>query len=373
MADADFHVHDNADGSKSIFLTGRWSLRGVDNNFTDLCGQIAPFFSNPFTHWDVTGVEQLDSAAAAILWNGWGHTVDKRVSLRPEHAALFELLASIPAYHSVAASNGNMVVVAAQRMYDGYLGFVGHLVEFTYLLGALVLELLYVLRNPKRIPWKEISANVYKGGVTALPVTALVSFMIGIAMSYLMALQLRKFGADIFIINILGLAGIRELGPILMAIIVAGRSGSAMTAQIGVMRVTEEIDALTTMGISRILRLVLPKIVGLVFVAPLLAFWTSAWAIVGGMLAANIELGINMEFFIDYLPRVVKPVTLTLAVVKGLTFGFLVTLIACHFGLRIKPNTESLSASTTSSVVSAITTVILADAIIAIATRSIGL
>jgi phospholipid/cholesterol/gamma-HCH transport system permease protein len=146
-----------------------------------------------------------------------------------------------------------------------------------------------------------------------------------------------------------------------------------MTAQIGVMRVTEEIDALATMGISRVLRLILPKVIGLTLVAPLLVFWTSLWALIGGMVAAKLQLGIGFEFFLDHLPRVVKPVNLSLSMFKGLMFGLLVTLVACHFGLRVKPNTESLSASTTTSVVVAITAVILVDAIFAIFTRSVGL
>jgi phospholipid/cholesterol/gamma-HCH transport system permease protein len=251
--------------------------------------------------------------------------------------------------------------------------FVNHLADFITLTGLLTLEFLYLFRHPRDIPWREISANVYKGGVKALPVTALVGGMIGVAMSYLMALQLRKFGADIFIINILGLAIIRELGPILMSVLVAGRSGSAMTAQIGVMRVTEEIDALATMGVSRTLRLILPKVIGLTMVSPLLLFWTSLWALIGGMVVAFFQLGIGFEFFIEHLPRVVKAANLIIATVKGVTFGLVVALIACHFGLRVKPNTESLSNSTTSSVVASITVVILLDALFAIATRSIGI
>lgn len=372
MADAIFRVEDYPGGGRQMVLSGNWSLREVDNNFADLREQLRPLLADPFVHWDLTQVEQIDSAGAAMLLAGWGYKIDHRMTLQPEQVAQFSLLQSLPKRHSAQAGAGR-VKSWLHRLWDGYLAFVGHLVDFVGLLGALVLEVLHLLRHPHEIPWKEISANVYKGGVMALPVTALVGFMIGIAMSYLMALQLRKFGADIFIINILGLAVIRELGPILMAVLVAGRSGSAMTAQIGVMRVTEEIDALATMGISRVLRLILPKVVGLTLVAPLLVFWTSIWALVGGMLAAYLQLGIGAEFFLDYLPRVVKPVNLSLAMIKGLMFGLMVTLVACHFGLRVKPNTESLSASTTTSVVVAITTVILVDAIFAIATRSVGL
>lgn len=372
MADAAFRIEDYPGGGRRVVLSGCWSLREVDNNFADLREQLRPFFVDPFIHWDLTGVEQIDSAGAAVLLEGWGHTIDNRMELLPGQRAQFSMLAALPTRHSINAGHGR-VKTLLRRMWDAYLNFIFHLVDFIGLLGALALEVLYLLRHPHEIPWKEISANVYKGGVMALPVTGLVGFMIGIAMSYLMALQLRKFGADIFIINILGLAVIRELGPILTAVLVAGRSGSAMTAQIGVMRVTEEIDALATMGISRVLRLILPKVVGLTLVAPLLVFWTSCWALAGGMVAANLQLGIGFEFFLDYLPRVVKPVNLSLSMVKALMFGLLVTLIACHFGLRVKPNTESLSASTTTSVVVAITAVILVDAIFAIFTRSVGL
>lgn len=372
MADATFRVEDHPGGGRRVILTGNWSLREVDNNFADLREQLRPLFADPFVHWDLTEVEQLDSAAAAVLLAGWDFKIDHRMVLQVEHAAQFSLLKSLPRRHSALAGRGR-VQSLLQRLWDAYLGFIAQIIDFIGLLGALVLEVLHLLRHPHEIPWKEISANIYKGGVLALPVTGLVGFMIGIAMSFLMALQLRKFGADIFIINILGLAVIRELGPMLMAILVAGRSGSAMTAQIGVMRVTEEIDALATMGISRVLRLILPKVIGLTLVAPLLVFWTSLWALIGGMLAANMQLGIGFEFFLDHLPRVVKPINLSLSMIKGLMFGLMVTLIACHFGLRVKPNTESLSASTTTSVVVAITAVILVDAIFAVFTRSVGL
>ena len=369
MAEAEFYVRDLPDGAKQVVLTGAWSLRAVQNNFSDLRERLSPFFGNPFTHWDLSQIEQLDTAAAVVLWLGWGRHVDQRMLLRPEQFALFDTLAALPPMHSRAAGR-NTLLEPWRMLWEKYLLFLDHLTGFVNLLGSLLLELFYLLFNPRKIPFKEITANFYKGGVLALPVTALVSCMIGIAMGYLIALQLRRFGADIFIVNIIGLAGIRELGPMLMAIIVAGRSGSAMTAQIGVMRVTEEIDALSTMGISNTLRLVLPKVIGLSLAAPLLAFWTSSWAVFGGMLAANIQLGISMTFFLDHLPNTVRPVTLTLSIIKGLTFGVFVTLIACHFGMRIKPNTESLSASTTASVVTAITTVILLDAMFAVATRS---
>jgi phospholipid/cholesterol/gamma-HCH transport system permease protein len=139
------------------------------------------------------------------------------------------------------------------------------------------------------------------------------------------------------------------------------------------MRVTEEIDALTTMGISRYVRLVLPKVVALTLAMPLVTLWGSSMALFGGMVAANLQLGLSFDFFLDTLPRAVPAVNLLIGLSKGAVFGLLIALVACHFGLRVRPNTESLSANTTASVVSSITVVILVDAVFAIATRSIGL
>jgi len=371
MADANFRV-EGQNNSRRIVLFGSWSLREANNNFASLQNRLAPFFADPALQWDLQQIEQLDSTAAVMLLEGWNYRLDQRMTLLPQQSEQFSALANLPR-RDILRDKPIGLKDMMHGAWDYYLEFVGHIVDFIGLIGSLVLEVAYLLRHPRQTPWKEISANVYKGGVMALPVTALVGFMIGIAMSYLMALQLRKFGADIFIINILGMSIIREFGPILMAVLVAGRSGSAMTAQIGVMRVTEEIDALTAMGISRILRLIFPKILGLTLVAPLLVFWTSCWGLIGAMLAAKLQLGISFDFFIDYLPRAVKPINLTLSMIKALMFGLLIALVACHFGLRIKPNTESLSTSTTASVVVAITIVILVDAVFAIATRGVGL
>lgn len=370
MAAASFNLYQDAQNRKCLQLSGQWSLRAVENDFAELKNGLAPFFTDPFVHWDLLQVDQLDAAGAAILLNGWGNKVTQNVTLKPEQSELFNMLANLamPKSNKTQYDWFSPLAGIGGRVFE----FIQHLKGFIQLLGLLLLEIVYLLRRPQDFPWREFSANVYKSGVTALPVTALLGFMIGVAMSYLMARQLRAFGADIFIVNILGLGIIRELGPILMAVLVAGRSGSAMTAQIGVMRVTEEIDALTTMGISRILRVILPKVLGLTFIAPFLVLWTSFWALAGGAFSANLELGISFRFFFDYLPQVVEPVNLTLSLAKGLLFGFVVTLVACHFGLRIKPNTESLSSSTTSSVVTAIVSVILVDAWFAIAARGVG-
>jgi phospholipid/cholesterol/gamma-HCH transport system permease protein len=241
------------------------------------------------------------------------------------------------------------------------------------LLGGFVLDFARLLRHPLRGPWREISAQVYRVGTQALGITALVGFLIGVVLSYLSAQQLAVFGAGQFIVKLLGIATVRELGPVLAAILVAGRSGSSITAQIGVMRVTQELDAMQVMGISQGQRLILPRVIALAIAMPLLVLWTDAIALLGGMLAANWQLGLSMQWFFSELPDAVGLTNYKISLIKGVTFGAWIAMIACHFGLRIEPNTESLGRGTTASVVTAITGVILIDALYAILFNEMGI
>jgi phospholipid/cholesterol/gamma-HCH transport system permease protein len=214
---------------------------------------------------------------------------------------------------------------------------------------------------------------LYRIGATALPITALVGFLIGVVLAYLMSQQLRQFGADAFIVNILGIALIRELGPVLAAILIAGRSGSAITAQIGVMRVTEELDAMRVMGIAQGYRLVMPRALAMALAMPLISVWTTLAALLGGMLAADLTMGLTPAYFWTALPKAVQLVNLWLAVAKSTVFGLLIALIGCHYGLRVQPNTQSLGEGTTASVVTSITVVILVDALFAVVFKDMGL
>ena len=253
------------------------------------------------------------------------------------------------------------------------MGIESHALGGLRLTGQTALDFLAFLRDPSQAPWRDISGHIYRIGATALPITALVGFLIGVVLAYLMARQLRQFGADAFIVNILGLALIRELGPVLAAILVAGRSGSAITAQIGVMRVTEELDAMRVMGIRKGSRLVLPRAMALALVMPLLAVWTTLAALLGGVLASDLSLGLSPEYFLIALPKVVQLSNLWLATAKSVVFGLMIALISCHYGLRVLPNTQSLGEGTTSAVVNSITMVILVDALFAVLFKGVGL
>lgn len=315
--------------------------------------------------WDLTGITKFDAVGAQLLWKRWGAKLPAGIQLTDSQSALFDVLAEYPVEPSPAAQSTDLL---------GWVRSIGlgmfvaaeHGLGLLRMLGSFMGDLGRFLLRPSRGPWREISAQVYRVGAQALGITALVGFLIGIVLSYLSAQQLAVFGVGQFIVKLLGVATVRELGPILAAILVAGRSGSSITAQIGVMRVTQELDAMEVMGISHGQRLILPRVIALAIAMPLLVLWTDAIALIGGMLAAKLQLGLTIQWFFGQLPDAIGIKNYWISVIKGVTFGVWIALVACHFGLRIKPNTESLGRGTTASVVTAITGVILIDALYAI-------
>jgi phospholipid/cholesterol/gamma-HCH transport system permease protein len=358
------------DGQLCVRLTGSWNLRRLAAA-TDLQQKISLNAANKTLLWDLRSVDVLDSAAALIIWQAWGEKMPALLEIKPEHQGLFDRWQSqsVPA----AEPKTSPFKLFFNSIHQLIWGFWAQLLDLVTLLGQLALDVDYLLGHPRAIPKTEVSITMYDAGVRALGITALVGFLIGIVLSYLSALQLKTFGAEIYIIDILGLSIIRELGPLLAAILVAGRSGSAMTAQIGIMRVTEELDALSAMGISHSLRLILPKVTALTIVLPLLSAWTSASALIGGMFSAQTTLDISYQQFLVKLPDVVPLLNVFIGLGKSAVFGLFIALIACHFGFRIKPNTESLGSETTNSVVASITVVIMIDAMFAILFMGVGM
>ncbi|MDB5773622.1 MAG: hypothetical protein JWM42_3996 [Burkholderia sp.] len=320
--------------------------------------------------WDLSQISSLDHIGAQWLWNAWEKKQPPQLVITQNHSEFFGRLeqAGDLALPEKDESPWFSPTTIIRLMH----GLAAHLTGFVQLIGQLVIDIGHFAMKPQRGPWKEISANVYHIGFQALGVTALVGFLIGVVLSYLSAQQLHIFGGDIYLVNILGMAIIRELGPLLAAILVAGRSGSAITAQLGVMRVTEELDAMLVMGMPHGFRLIMPKVLALAVAMPLLVVWTDAVALIGGMVAAQTELGLPPSYFLQELPAAVPIANYWIGLGKGVVFGALIALVACHFGLRIKPNTESLGQGTTLSVVTAITVVILADAVFAIVFKGVG-
>ncbi|MFZ3219120.1 MAG: ABC transporter permease [Rhodoferax sp.] len=327
--------------------------------------------AGPLCAWDLRPLQRLDHSGAQLLWNTWGRQWPATVHALAGQRAMLERVArfSVTPPPPRRLTIGDLFL----RLGAWVQHVLGHVVAAVRLAGQLVLDLLRLARAPRSGPWRDMSGHLYRIGATALPITALVGFLIGVVLAYLMSRQLRQFGADTFIVNILGISLIRELGPVLAAILIAGRSGSAITAQIGVMRVTEELDAMRVMGIPKGYRLVMPRALALALAMPLLAVWTTLAALLGGMVASDLTMGLTPAYFVSALPKAVQVANLWLAMGKSAVFGLLIALIGCHYGLRVKPNTQSLGEGTTASVVTSITMVILVDALFAIVCKDVGI
>ena len=325
--------------------------------------------------WDLSGLERLDHVGAQLLWRQWGMQWPAQLQIDALQRQMLERVArlTLPAGQSRARAPGEGPRSAIDHLGLRVLEGLGQARDYLRMQGQLLLDFIQLLRAPRDGPWRDLSGHLYQMGATAMPITALVGFLIGVVLAYLMALQLRQFGAEAFIVNILGISLIRELGPLLAAILVAGRSGSAITAQIGVMRVTEELDAMRVMGISHGFRLVMPRALGLAIAMPLVSVWTTLASLAGGMLASDLALKVTPAFFMQALPAAVEASNLLLATGKSVVFGIMIALVGCHYGLAVKPNTESLGQGTTASVVTSITVVILVDALFAILFKDVGI
>lgn len=358
-----------ADGEDAARLTGEWTLLSLRQRFEALQAEVTSLAAHSALLWDLRGIERLDRTGAMLLWTAWGHRRPQHIRWDPEHEEIFARLGERTVLQRPPPEPVFGLVALGRRV----LAFGDHLLDALRLAGQLVFDLGLMLRRPVLIPWREISANVYRTGAQAMGITALVGFLVGITLSYLTSRQLKNYGADIFVIDILGISVWRELGPLLAAILVAGRSGSSMTAQLGTMRVTQELDALSVMGVSHTVRLVMPKVIALALTLPLVVVWTSGVVLLGGMVAARAQLGIEYVQFLHGLPSAVPVANLWLGLSKAMVFGALIALVACHFGMRIKPNSESLGAGTTDSVVTSITVVIIVDALFAVLFSDVGI
>jgi len=263
----------------------------------------------------------------------------------------------------------NCLASIGKFFYNYYVG----LLSFMAFLGRLFLSKLDMLKSFKNVRFREIAFEINESAIKALGIVALTSFLIGVVVAYQSAYQLKIYGANIFIVDMLGISILRELSPLITAIVIAGRSGSAFTAQIGAMKITQELDAMETMGFDPYKFLVMPRIIALMITMPILIFISDIMAIFGGMLVSNLDLGITTHLFLERFNEVVAAKHLFIGLIKGPFFAFLIATIGVYRGLQVKDNTQSIGFNTTKSVVEAIFAVIVCDAIFSVAFTTLGM
>ena len=365
-AKADFAENGGA-GAGTLDFSGRLALADLG----DLPDRLDAY-KGDVKRLDLSAVERIDTIGAWVVHRfakARGASIE---GLSPDGAHLLEQVAASdqsvsvrPQYISpltrVLGEVGDAVVVAFTTLY-GLLGF----------LGATVIALGTVIRHPSKFRFNATVQRFEVVGVSALGIIALMSFLIGIVIAQQGAVQLRQFGAEAFTINLVGRLTLRELGVLMTAIMVAGRSGSAFAAQLGTMKLTEEVDAMRTIGVSPMEALVLPRVIAATLLMPLLGFYASIISILGGMFLCWASLGIPPETFVQRIREVVPITDLFVGLVKAPVFGAIIGIAGCFQGMQVEGDAEQVGSRTTSAVVQAIFLVIVLDAFFAVFFTWIG-
>jgi phospholipid/cholesterol/gamma-HCH transport system permease protein len=318
--------------------------------------------------FDTSGIQAFDTGGAVVLHRardearrrGCDVTIE---GLRSEYAQLMELV----------SSNRSAVVtdITPQRL--GIAPFRASMrnrqadvVRGLAFLGESAVRGMRLFRSPTRIRWRTCLQSLRVDGVNALPITGLLTFLIGVVIAYQGAEQLRKFGTNIYIVDLVGIALLREIAPLIVAILIAGRSGSAYTAQIGTMKVTEELDAVKTFGLSPIDLLVLPRVLALILVLPLLTAYADVLGVFGGMLIASNQLNVSFAAFLSRFDEAVALRHFLIGIGKAPFFAAIIALVGCYQGLHIRGGVDDVGRHTTVSVVQSIFLVIIFDAMCSI-------
>lgn len=358
-----------------LVCSGVWTIAAIEQIESKLAQTNWPTLPNLSV--DMHNVQRMDSAGAWLLYRtlidlGRPQEQQNFVGLKPDHRALLDLVAKhfdqcqhtpqplcVP---NPLAILGEQTVKQFSEMHS-FITFLGETTVYT----------VQALLHPFKIRWNAVMNNLDHAGLRALPIVGLMSFLIGIVLAYQAGSQLRLYGANIFIVDLVSITLLRELGPLLTAIMVAGRTGSAFTAQIATMKITDEIDALRTIGIPPMNLLVVPKMLALMFIMPLLSVFADIAGIFGGMLIAKVSLNVSFYDFLHRLQNDISALHFYLGLLKAPVFAAVIVMVGCYQGLKVSGGADSVGKQVTISVVQSIFLVIVIDAIFSIVFNWLGL
>jgi phospholipid/cholesterol/gamma-HCH transport system permease protein len=374
MASAASIDHRVEDGVSVLYLTGSWRLPSVPAIAAALDALRLDARSRCVL--DGSRLRSLDTAASFTLFRrlaaaGLTASALSARGFDPRHERLLALV----------HGRMNALPIEAHAAHPGLLGRIGRATEalgrllatHTAFVGVVALESLALARRPRLFRVREVVAQFETAGLNAIPIVALLTFLIGVVFTYILGAQAQRYGAQIFVVDGMGLAICRELAPLLAAVIVAGRSGAAFTAQIGSMKVQEEIDAIQTLGLSPVHVLVIPRLVALMLALPLLVFVADVAGIAGGVLVAAWQLDIPPSVFIDRLQATLPMSAFVIGLAKAPVFAVFIAMIACRMGMLVARDARSVGENTTSTVVQSICWVIIIDALFAVVLQELGI
>jgi phospholipid/cholesterol/gamma-HCH transport system permease protein len=315
---------------------------------------------------DASGIGQMDTAGAWILDQMLSYYVSDTqachiTGMRSGHHQLFSLVlkeeARLPDKPPVAVKKNIL-----HRLGEATFAKWRNCFDFITFMGELFISVWRTLFQPWKFHWRSVALAVESTGLNALPIIALMSFLIGVVLAYQMGMQLEIYDANIYIVELSGMAILREFGPLIAAIIAAGRTSTAFTSEIGTMKVNEEIDALKTLGISPIERLVLPKLLAFVIALPLLTVWADGFGVFGSMVMSKAKLGVNYTDFLLRFPTAVPLQHYLVGIVKAPFFALIIVMVGCFQGFQVQQDAASVGRMTTRSAVQSLFLIIIVDA-----------
>jgi phospholipid/cholesterol/gamma-HCH transport system permease protein len=364
---ADFAEDTGPGGGKSISLSGTWAiadLADIDERMRALSGTV--------TEIDITNIDHIDTVGAWLVYRTARDHDAKIIGADSDAKRLIDTVSGVDKSEPVSYRRPSALAWLLSEVGEGVVLAFTTLLHFLGFVGQVMKAAFELMLNPRRFRIHAVVQHFDMVGVRALGIIGLMSFLIGIVIAQQGAVQLQQFGAEVFTVNLIGRLTFRELGILMTAIMVAGRSGSAFAAQIGTMKITEEIDAMRTIGVVPTEALVIPRVIAAVVMMPLLGMYASLLSVIGGGLLCWIVLEIPPATFILRLREVTPLTDFYIGMIKAPVFGAIIAMAGCFQGMQVEGNSEQVGLKTTAAVVQAIFLVIVLDAFFAVFFSSIG-
>jgi len=363
---------EHKNGTTYMFCIGSWRVNTIESLEKKL---LKLNINTQELVIDMQEIKQLDSSGALLIHLVRENAVKsgKKVIIKNANSRYLKLLEIIQTTFKPDTTTLKKKYDFFENIGKNVIDLYNYLVGFIAFIGELFIKSLGLLKSPKKFRIKETIYFIQSSGINALPIIGMTSFLVGVVIAYQTIVQLSKFGADIFVVDASTISVARELGPMITAIVVAGRSASSYTAEIGAMKLTQEIDAMKTMGFMPFYFLIIPRVVALIIALPILIFFSDIIGILGAMVATKAQIGLSFDIFINRLYEVLALKHYVIGMVKGPFFAIIIALIGSYHGLRVTQDTESIGIETTKSVVNAIFFVIVCDALFSVIFTELGI
>lgn len=375
---AAFIEKDSQEDEVLFHLSGDWTFATVRRLSKELERTVKIEGEGKPVRFDGSDLGDVDTAGARILFKTMEDLKEKGrevtlEGLTRQQSKLLKSISEIRELKKEARHADTSMAYSLARFGEISIDIFKGTREALSFFGLVCVTIARTFLNPARLRFKSVIRHMHEAGVDALPIVALMGFLISIVLAYQGVVQLEAFGAEIYTVNLTAVSILREMGVLLTAVLVAGRSGSAFAAEIGVMKLNEEVDAMKTMGLNPIEILVVPRILALVLVMPILTFFADMAGLIGGAFSVALMVGIPLERFMEQMQNFITVWTFLVGLIKAPFFGFIIAFVATHSGMMAKGSAESVGKMTTSAVVKAIFLVIFADALFSILFVQLGI